>query len=259
MLKELLAHPLTRGLNIDSPRCTALRRTIIQNKAFLRQIYISWYKSLITLLPPGDGPVLELGSGSGFLRDYISDLITSDIFQITDIDVTLDGQNLPFKEGALRGIVMVDVLHHIGNVKSFFKKSVHCIKPEGVILMVEPWITKWSALTYRYLHHEPYHPESKKWTFTEGGPLSQANLALPWIIFARDREKFEQQFPEWHISQITLHSPFTYLLSGGISLRELLPGCLFETCNRIENMLTPWMDSMAMFATIALTRVKNNG
>jgi len=124
------------------------------------------------LLPPGEGPVLELGSGSGFLGDFISDLITSDIFQIAGIDVMLDGQSLPFKEGSLRGIVMVDVLHHIPVVKSFFDKSVRCIEPGGVIVMVEPWNTRWSALIYRYLHHEPYHPETKKWDFAEGGPLS---------------------------------------------------------------------------------------
>ncbi len=256
MLKKLFAHPLTRGLNIDGPRCTELRRSVIQNKTFLRQIYINWYKSLIMLLPPGEAPVLELGSGSGFLSDFISNLITSDISQIPGMDVVLNGQSHPFKEGSLRGIVMVDVLHHIPDVKSFFAESVRCIKPGGVIVMVEPWVTRWSALIYRYLHHEPYQPETKHWDFAEGGPLSQANLALPWIIFARDRKKFERQFPKWRIKQVTLHSPFCYLLSGGVSLRSLLPGCLFETCHQIENMLTLWMDSLAMFGTIALVRVK---
>ena len=47
MLKELFAHPLTRGVDIDAPRCTELRRSVIQNKTFLRQIYINWYKSLV--------------------------------------------------------------------------------------------------------------------------------------------------------------------------------------------------------------------
>ena len=255
MLKELFAHPLTRGQDIDAPLCTEFRRTIIQNKAFLRQIYVNWYKSLIMLLPTGEGPVLELGSGSGFLREFIPGLVTSDIFQITDIDVVLDGQRLPFKEGSLRGIVMVDVLHHLPNVKSFFDESVRCIEPGGVVVMVEPWVSRWSALIYRYLHHEPYHPEIKKWDFAEGGPLSQANLALPWIIFARDRKEFERQFPKWRIKQVTLHSPFCYLLSGGVSLRNFLPGCLSETCRQIENLVKPRMDSLAMFATIALVRV----
>lgn len=256
MLKKLFAHPLTRGLDIDTPQCTELRRTVIQNKPFLRQIYINWYKSLIMLLPPGEGPVLELGSGSGFLGDFISDLITSDIFQIAGMDVILDGQSLPFRDESLRGLVMVDVLHHMPDVKSFFSESMSCIKPGGIIAMVEPWNTKWSALIYRYLHHEPYHPETRQWDFEGGRPLSRANLALPWIIFARDRKEFERQFPKWRIKQVTLHSPFCYLLSAGVSLRSLLPGCLFETCRQIEDLVTPSMGSLAMFATIALVRVK---
>ena len=256
MLKKLFSHPLTRRLDIDAPRCTKLRSSVIQNKAFLRQIYINWYKSLIMLLPPGEGPVLELGSGSGFLKDFIPNLLTSDIFQIKGIDFVLDGQRLPFKDTSLQSIVMVDVLHHIPDVTSFLAEAARCIKPGGLIVMVEPWVTRWSALVYRYLHHEPYHPETKKWDFAEGGPLSQANLALPWIIFARDRKEFERRFPKLRIQQVTLHSPFCYLLSGGVSLRSLLPGCLFETCRQIENMLMPWMGSLAMFATIALVRVK---
>jgi hypothetical protein len=39
MLKSLLAHPLTCGLDLDDPRTTELRRRIIQEKSFLRQIY----------------------------------------------------------------------------------------------------------------------------------------------------------------------------------------------------------------------------
>jgi len=256
MLMELFAHPLTRGQDIDAPRCTELRRTIIQNKTFLRQVYCNWYESVNMLIPPGEDPILELGSGSGFIKDYIPNLITSDIFEVEGIDVVLDGQNLPFKEDSLQGIVMVDVLHHMPNVKSFFAESMICIKPGGVIVMVEPWVTLWSALIYRYLHHEPYQPETKQWDFEGGRPLSQANLALPWVIFNHDRKEFERQFPKWRIKQVTLHSPFCYLLSGGVSLRSLLPGCLFQTCHQIENMLTPWMESLAMFATIALVRVK---
>ena len=42
-----------------------LRRQIIQSKRFLRTIYDEWYRDIVAALPPGDGPVLELGSGPG--------------------------------------------------------------------------------------------------------------------------------------------------------------------------------------------------
>jgi hypothetical protein len=80
MIRSLLAHPLTRGLDIDDPRTTQLRREIIQEKSFLRQIYQEWYATIAGALPRSMGPVLELGSGAGFLKDFLPGLITSEIF-----------------------------------------------------------------------------------------------------------------------------------------------------------------------------------
>jgi hypothetical protein len=58
MLKEWLAHPLTRGLDIDDPRTTRLRQKIIQEKDFLRRIYQEWYREIAAALPLSQGAVL---------------------------------------------------------------------------------------------------------------------------------------------------------------------------------------------------------
>ena len=62
-------------------------------------------------LPDVPGNVLEIGSGPGFLADYIPDLVTSDIFTLPGVRCVLDGSALPFATGSLRGIVMTNVLH----------------------------------------------------------------------------------------------------------------------------------------------------
>lgn len=108
----------------------------------------------------------------------------------------LDGEKIPFKNASLRGIVMIDVFHHIPCVKSFLTEATRCVRAGSVIVMIEPWNTCWSRLVYKYLHHEQFDPASKKWGFRKGGPLSQANSALPWIVFERDHEKFKMEFPE---------------------------------------------------------------
>src|SRR5262249_39137158 len=74
MLANLLAHPLTRGMDIDSPETTHLRKRIIGAKPFLRRIYQEWYAAIAVSVPPDRGGVLELGSGAGFLEDYIPGL-----------------------------------------------------------------------------------------------------------------------------------------------------------------------------------------
>src|SRR5437867_4413096 len=108
-----LEHPLTRGLDIDDPRTTRLRRRILREKPFLRRIYEEWYAAIAATLPPGSGPVLELGSGAGFLAEFVPDLITSEVFHVPGIDLVLDGAALPFKEGSLRAVAMTNVLHHL--------------------------------------------------------------------------------------------------------------------------------------------------
>ena len=67
VLNKILGHPLTRGLSVDDPRTTLLRRSIIQDKAFLRALYSEWYERIIGALPMKND-VLELGSGAGFLQ-----------------------------------------------------------------------------------------------------------------------------------------------------------------------------------------------
>src|SRR5438094_3642521 len=105
-LKSLLAHPLTRGADLDDPGTTALRRRIIEEKPFLRRIYQQWYQTLAADIPGGEGRVLELGSGAGFFRDVVADTICSEIFVCPGIDVVLDGQRLPLPDASLRAMVM---------------------------------------------------------------------------------------------------------------------------------------------------------
>ena len=195
MLKTWLAHPLTRGLDIDNPCTTHLRAQIIQEKRFLRQIYQEWYQSIVTVLPLGQGAVLELGAGGGFMSNFVPDLITSELFYSPNIRAVLDGSRLPFVAKSLRAIVMTNVLHHLSQPRLFFAEATRCVRSGGVVAMIEPWVTPWSRLVYTRLHHEPFEPETPSWDLPTSGPLSGANDALPWIIFARDRAKFEQEFP----------------------------------------------------------------
>lgn len=255
MLRRWLAHPLTRDLPIDDPRTTLLRRRIIREKTFLQHIYAEWYRQIAVAIPPGDQPVLELGSGAGFLRNYIPNLVTSEVFCLPDIDLVLNGMSLPFGDGELRAIVMVDVLHHIPNVRLFLREATRCVRRSGSVVMIEPWVTPWSKLIYGKFHHEPFDASARNWEFDSGGALSGANGALPWIVFERDRGQFMREFPEWEIREIALQNPFNYLLSGGVSLRNLSPGWSYPLWRGMEAALEPWMRWIAMFARIRITRI----
>jgi SAM-dependent methyltransferase len=247
-LRNLLAHPLTRGLDIDSPSTTNLRRQIIRDKPFLRQIYQEWYGLITAELPAVRGGVLELGSGAGFMDEYIDGLITSEIFVTPGASVVLDATKMPFAKSSLRAVVMTDVFHHIPAPRAFFAEATRCLKPEGSIIMIEPWLSSWSRFVYRRFHHEPFEPEAEHWEFPATGPLSGANGALPWIVFDRDRATFEREFPRFKIRSVRPMMPIAYLLSGGVAMRSLMPGFTYSAWRRLENAL----GTMAMFALIVI-------
>ena len=254
MAAAWLAHPLVRDLAIDDSRTTIVRRQLIQDKRFLRAIYEEWYGWLVESLPAVRGSVLELGSGAGFMREYLPGVITSEVLMCPDVDLLLDGRQLPFRSGSLRAIVMTDVLHHIPDCGRFLHEAARCVTAGGTLLLVEPWVTPWSRIVYGRFHHEPFRPDAESWSFATTGPLSGANIALPWIVFDRDRDRFTREFPEWQIQTAEPFMPLRYLLSGGVSLRSLAPGWSHGTFRALERVLRPWSSTFAMFAKIALMR-----
>ncbi|HXM92979.1 MAG TPA: methyltransferase domain-containing protein [Candidatus Dormibacteraeota bacterium] len=254
ILRRLLAHPLTASLAVDDPLTTGLRRKIILSKPFLRAIYDEWYRMLARELPPGAGQVLELGSGGGYCARFIPDLITSEVFPCSDVQIVVDAQRLPFPDRSMRAIIMTNVMHHVPNVRRFFAEATRCLCRGGKILMIEPWVTWWSRLVYR-LHSELFCPEAGDWSFSSAGHLSGANVAIPWIVFHRDRGRFESEFRELSIEQIRPFLPFRYLVSGGVGMRNLMPGFAHSGWAGLERMLESQMSRLGMFAFISVRRL----
>lgn len=249
--RHRLSHPLTRGMDIDAPDTTALRLEIIQSKPFLRRLYEEWYEGISSHFSEED-VVLELGSGAGFLREWMPDLVTSDMFPIRGVDRVEDACALSFPDESLDGIVMSDVLHHIPDVDAFFREAARTLRPGGRIVMVEPWNNPWAAWVYRTLHHEPFDPDAAEWALRGAGPLSRANGALPWILTVRDADRFRAKHPQFSPARIRPIMPFAYLLSGGVSLRSLAPGFAYRLCRHVERIIGE--RRYGMFAEICFTR-----
>lgn len=247
-IKNILAHPLTRGLSVDDPQTTALRLSIIQSKSYLKKIYLEWYQLIQATLEKKEH-VLELGSGAGFFSDFIPEVITSEIFEIPGIKLVADACMLPFPDNSLDAIVMTDVFHHIPDVEQFLTEATRCIKKGGKISMIEPWCSPWAKWVYINLHSEPFEDKSG-WIIPDTGPLSGANGALPWIVFDRDKSTFDEKFPEWEVVNIEPIMPVSYLISGGVSMRSFMPGFLYAPIRWFEKLLNK--NRWSMFALIEL-------
>ena len=248
VLHRMLGHPLTRDLPVDDPRTTLLRRTIVREKRFLRAIYAEWYAHIIGALEEKDY-VLELGAGAGFLVELLPGVIASELFETHGIGLVADACALPIADKTLDAIVMTDVFHHIPDASRFLHEATRCVRSGGKMVMIEPWPTPWSEWVYKNLHSEPFDPGAN-WEIPGHGPLSGANGALPWIVFQRDRALFKARHPEWQIKNIVPMMPLAYLLSGGVSLRSLMPRWMYRPIRRLERLSNE--ASWAMFALIEL-------
>ncbi len=245
-----------RHLKLDDPQLTAHRGQILKDKKFLRKLYIDWYNLIDRTIESSSGIKIEMGSGAGFIEEEIGHIFKSDILMVPNIHLVLDSMACPFMDESVTALVMVDVLHHLAGAECFFEEAQRILVNGGQIVMIEPWITAWSKNVFRYLHYEPIDTEMESWHFTTSGPLSGANEALPWIIFERDRQKFEKKYPSLKIAEILPIMPFRYLLSGGMSTRISAPEWSYPVVKFLDRVFKEQLAKAAMFALIVLQKTK---
>ncbi|MEN8128258.1 MAG: class I SAM-dependent methyltransferase [Planctomycetota bacterium] len=253
-ITSLLKLPQASNIkDLDNPSATRLHAEIINSKGFLKKLYVDFYRILKNKLPESAKTIVELGSGGGFIKEVIPSALTSDVLEVSGLDHVFSALNMPFEDASVDAFVMIDVLHHIPDPEQFFREADRCLIPDGKIIMIEPANTPWSRFIYKNFHHEEFDLEAG-WTLGASGPLSQANGAIPWIIFNRDRKKFLDCFPVFEILEIKNHTPVRYLLSGGFTLRQLVPSWTYGFFKIVEHLISPAKNITGMFQTIEIKK-----
>ena len=227
-------------------------KEIIQKKKFLNSIYFDFYERLrLSSIPKGK--IVELGSGAGFIKKVIPKIVTSDVIDGPEIDRVFFAEKMPFGNKSITAILMIDVFHHIKNVEKALTEMQRCLKVDGKIIMIEPYNSLWGGLIYKYIHHEYFDPNSE-WKVKGKGRMSDSNTALPWIVFVRDKKKFEKKFPDLKIVKVEPHTPFLYLLSGGLTSYQFLPTFLYPLAKKFEKLISPLNRWLGMFVTVELQK-----
>ena len=128
-------------------------RNIWAARPELRSVYHEFFGRLLSAVG-NRTPIVELGAGPGFFKEYCPRLIATDVISTHWVDLVCDGCAMPFAPQSVGGLVMLDVLHHLPHPLDFMAEAARVLAPGGVIAMIEPWITPASYLLYRYVHHE---------------------------------------------------------------------------------------------------------
>ena len=257
-LLDLLKLPQVKeASNLDDRSLTLLHKEILFHKGFLRKVYEKFYRDLMSnITEPETKTLVELGSGAGFIKQMFPNVQTSDILDLPGLDKVFDATKMPYEDKTADGILLINVLHHIKNVERFFVEASRVLKEQGRVVFIEPANTPWARFIYTRFHHEIFDPNAG-WQVDGTRPLLDGNDALSWIIFKRDKGLFEEKFPHLRIIKIYCHTPISYLLSGGFTLRQLLPAWMYFIVGGIELTFQFSGNLTGMFQTIVLEKRTN--
>jgi SAM-dependent methyltransferase len=230
----------------ESTALIAQHRALWDAKPALRAVYTDYHRRLMEAMPHDvDGPVVDLGGGSGHLKDNFSDVVVLDILNSPHVDVIGDAHRLPFADSSLRGVVMLDVLHHLERPVTFLREMGRVLRPGGRIAMIEPSMTPLAWVFFNFIHQEPVDLTADPLTdIAESDPDRDpfdSNQAIPWLIFSKGkgRDKYEAMFPNLRIADHSLLSLMAYPFSGGFKSWSLVPGPMAEPMLRFEEALLP--------------------
>lgn len=238
------------------PRLAEHRRRWDEKPA-LRAVYSDYHRRMISALPP-EGPILEIGCGSGHLRDVATDrdVTAVDILPSPWTDVCCAAEALPFPANYFDGVVMLDTLHHLADPRAFFAEAVRVLRPGGRIALVEPGITPASWLFYRFVHEEPVDMGVDPLAAAPGASAAgggkdpfDGNQAIPTLLFTRQvhRTAFANTFPALHLVRRDWLSLVAYPMTGGFQRWSLIGESTVRWLLDVEDRLLPFLGRWTAF------------
>jgi SAM-dependent methyltransferase len=232
------------------------RKEIWQSKEIVRRLYHRWYGIVGDAIKPGT--ILEIGGGSGNLKEFFPDAISSDILFVPWLDVVADAHHLPFKHGSLDNIVLFDVLHHLREPGSFFSDAQRVLKQGGRILIMEPYVSWASFLVYRFIHSEGMNwnidPFKIDYSVKGKSPFS-GNQAVTTLMFEKYKERFIEACPHFRIIKQECFDFIVYPLSGGFNHPNLCPLFMYNLFEWLEKLLKPLSSVLAFRIFVVLEKI----
>ena len=201
-------------------------------KDILRRLYGTWYHWIASELQPGH--IVEVGAGTGNFKRWLQaegrSCWTLDVLPGRYVDVQGDALDLPFRAGSMDNIVMIDALHHLARPWAFLERAAAVLRAGGRMVLVEPFVSAWGWLVFKYLHHERVD-----FGFRETDETKDAwdgNAAIPRLVLdipARPRLPLR-------VVRVRYGEFLAYPLSGGFSYRALLPGPILLGLHKLEQL-----------------------
>ena len=236
-------------------------RRVWQRKRVLQRIYNEEFFARLLASRKPEGMSIEVGGGPGFLKQLLPSLVTTDLIFCPWLDVVTNAQRLPFRSSRVANILGLDVLHHLAEPMRFLKEAERILVPGGRLILVEPWITPFSYLVYRYLHQEDCDLSARPWEEKDEQRRGtkqafEGNQALPFLLLGpKGAPRTLAALPKFTIVVLERFCLFAYLLSFGFKPVNFLPEILYPMVSAIERATLPlWRSLAALRVLIVLER-----
>ena len=201
--------------DLEYSRNTFLKKKF-NNLDFLLRKRFEWMNDYIQ----GGMKIVEIGSGSGFLKFYINEpVILTDAIKKPWIDKVIDATNMKFKNNSIDVIIASHTIHHFYNPATFFKECSRVLKKNGVILISETYTSLIMRIILNLMKHEGYNYNINVFDYDsicnqKNDPWS-ANCAIPELLFD-DEKKFNNFFSNLKIEKQKFDELLIFPLSGGV-------------------------------------------
>src|SRR5712691_1218715 len=219
----------------DRARTLHNRARLATNRNLLfwyRELYRDQFKNLPD---PAVLSILEIGSGTSPLKQFYSNIITSDVMDLDYLDLVFDCHEIDkldtIKDSSLDVITLTNVLHHLKSPIAFLNRAASKLKSGGKVIATEPFFSVLSTVIFKYLHHEAVDLRISEPELGEvQGPLATANIALPWLIFFQNAEWLQRLNDNFDLTTFSARpfSALSYMVTGGISHRLPVPRVLYR-------------------------------
>ena len=258
-IKNLLVHPKIKGLDVNSSEIVSVSREILDSKKMFKQVISEFYSACYNLDLKHfnqKGDKLEIGAGVSFIKELYPDVITSDIKKTTHLDREIDALNMELDNNSMGAIYGLNCFHHLPDPNLFFKELDRVLVKGGGCVLIDPFHGTFASFLYKRLFKdETFDKTQKNWIDPENEVMKGANQALSYIVFLRDKKKFEKENPNLElVIQKPLNNYMRYLISGGLNFRQLLPNFMIPVIKLVEFLITPINYFFALHQVIVIRK-----
>lgn len=208
-------------------------------RPLLRALYESWFVQVCQALSPAAGRSIELGSGIGTLQHTCPRVERTDVEPTPWASEVVDAEALPYPDGALANLVLVDVFHHLARPARFLDEAVRTLAPGGRVVVLDPYCSTVSTRAYKRFHHE--RTDLSVDPFADDASIAEeplaSNQARATLAFFRHADELAGLWPALRVVERRRLALFAYPLSGGFTGRQLVPAALGRGLARFEGLL----------------------